>query len=134
MYIKILPILKNYIYEVLDILNVRFGSPLTTSSKNEYIDDPDILNFISEINNYIIRTPALYLIKKNNRKISLIEDFSVLEYSERKGVEKLIIEHLIKLVKIEGAYKTILNSNKKNELFYPKIGFKTEQIRLVKHY
>ena len=134
MYIKILPILKNYIYEVLDILNVRFGFPLTTSSKNEYIDDPDILNFISEINNYIIRTPALYLIKKNNRKISLIEDFSVLPSSERKGVEKLIIEYLIKLVKIEGAYKTILNSNKKNELFYSKIGFKTEQIRLVKHY
>ena len=64
MYIKILPILKNYIYEVLDILNVRFGSPLTTSSKNEYIDDPSILNFVSEINNDIIRTPALYLIKK----------------------------------------------------------------------
>jgi len=133
-YIKILPILKNYIYEVLDILNVRFGFPLTTSSKNEYIDDPDILNFISEINNDIIRTPALYLIKKNNRKISLIEDFSVLPSIERKGIEKLIIEHLIKLVKTEGAYKNILNSNKKNELFYSKIGFKTEQIRLVKHY
>ena len=67
-----------------------------TSSKNEYIDDPSILNFVSEINNDIIRTPALYLIKKNNRKISLIEDFSVLPSSERKGVEKLIIEYLIK--------------------------------------
>ena len=106
---EIRPILKNYISKVLDILNFEFASPLTTSSKNEYINDPNILTFVSEIKKDIIGTPAFYLIKKNNRKISLIENISVLPYNERKSFGKLIIEHLIKSSKLEGAYKIILN-------------------------
>ena len=127
MNIKIHPILKNHISKLFDIFYVKLGFSSTTFSKNEYINDLSILTFFNEKKKDIIVTPAHYQIRKNNRKISLIDDVAILLSNERRGVQKLMILHLLKLAKLKETYKTILNSNKK-------IGFKTEQIQLVKRY
>lgn len=132
--IKIRQASENDVPEIISILKCAFDSPSNPPSNNKYLEDSNILTFVSEIEGNVIGTATLHIIKKINRKIGLIEDVAVLQSYKGRGVGKLLLEHLVELAKKEGAYKTILNSDKKNELFYHKIGFKTEQIQLVKRY
>lgn len=125
---------ENDVSKIISILKIAFNSPSNHPLNNKYIEDPDILSFVCEIKENIIGTASLHIIKKINRKVGLIEDVAVIEQHKGKGVGKLLIEHLVQLAKKKGVYKTILNSDKKNEIFYHKIGFKTEQIQLVKRY
>ncbi len=132
--IKIRQASENDVPEIISILKCAFDSPSNPPSNNKYLEDSNILTFVSEIEGNVIGTATLHIIKKINRKIGLIEDVAVLQSYKGRGVGKLLLEHLVELAKKEGVYKTILNSDKKNELFYHKIGFKTEQIQLVKRY
>ena len=132
--IKIRQASENDVPEIIFILKCAFDSPSNPPSNNKYLEDSNILTFVSEIEGNVIGTATLHIIKKINRKIGLIEDVAVLQSYKGRGVGKLLLEHLVELAKKEGVYKTILNSDKKNELFYHKIGFKTEQIQLVKRY
>jgi N-acetylglutamate synthase-like GNAT family acetyltransferase len=132
--IKIRPAAKDDAPKIISILNDAFNSPLNLPDDNEYIEDPNILTFVGESRGDIIGTASLHIIKKINRKIGLIEDVAVYKRYKGKGIGKLFLIHLVELAKLKGAYKTILNSTIKNEIFYHKIGFKTEQIQLVKRY
>ena len=134
MIIKIRPAVKNDIADILFILKDAFGSPTFVTTNDEYFDDINILTFVGEFEGTIIGTATLHIIKKINRKVGLIEDVAVMPLYKKKGFGKLLLEHLIKLAKSKGVYKTMLNSDLKNEIFYHKIGFKTEQIQLVKRY
>jgi len=134
MIIKIRPAVKNDIADILFILKDAFGSPTFVTTNDEYFDDINILTFVGEFEGTIIGTATLHIIKKINRKVGLIEDVAVMPSYKKKGFGKLLLEHLIKLAKSKGVYKTMLNSDLKNEIFYHKIGFKTEQIQLVKRY
>tara|TARA_B110000444_G_scaffold259307_1_gene302638 strand:- start:2650 stop:3054 length:405 start_codon:yes stop_codon:yes gene_type:complete len=134
MIIKIRPAVKNDIADILFILKDAFGSPTLVTTNDEYFDDINILTFVGEFEGTIIGTATLHIIKKINRKVGLIEDVAVMPLYKKKGFGKLLLEHLIKLAKSKGVYKTMLNSDLKNEIFYHKIGFKTEQIQLVKRY
>lgn len=134
MIIKIRPAVKNDIADILFILKDAFGSPTFVTTNDEYFDDINILTFVGEFEGTIIGTATLHIIKKINRKVGLIEDVAVMPSYKKKGFGKLLLEHLVKLAKSKGVYKTMLNSDLKNEIFYHKIGFKTEQIQLVKRY
>ena len=134
MIIKIRPAVKNDIADILFILKDAFGSPTFFTTNDEYFDDINILTFVGEFEGTIIGTATLHIIKKINRKVGLIEDVAVMPSYKKKGFGKLLLEHLVKLAKSKGVYKTMLNSDLKNEIFYHKIGFRTEQIQLVKRY
>ncbi len=134
MIIKIRPAVKNDIADILFILKDAFGSPTFVTTNDEYFDDINILTFVGEFEGTIIGTATLHIIKKINRKVGLIEDVAVMPSYKKKGFGKLLLEHLVKLAKSKGVYKTMLNSDLKNEIFYHKIGFRTEQIQLVKRY
>ena len=134
MIIKIRPAVKNDIADILFILKDAFGSPTFVTTNDEYFDDINILTFVGEFEGTIIGTATLHIIKKINRKVGLIEDVAVMPLYKKKGFGKLLLEHLVKLAKSKGVYKTMLNSDLKNEIFYHKIGFRTEQIQLVKRY
>ena len=134
MIIKIRPAVKNDIADILFILKDAFGSPTLVTTNDEYFDDINILTFVGEFEGTIIGTATLHIIKKINRKVGLIEDVAVMPSYKKKGFGKLLLEHLVKLAKSKGVYKTMLNSDLKNEIFYHKIGFRTEQIQLVKRY
>ena len=134
MIIKIRPAVKNDIADILFILKDAFSSPTFVTTNDDYFDDINILTFVGEFEGTIIGTATLHIIKKINRKVGLIEDVAVMPSYKKKGFGKLLLEHLVKLAKSKGVYKTMLNSDLKNEIFYHKIGFKTEQIQLVKRY
>ena len=55
-----------------------------------------VLLYLLPLKMNIIGTFILYLIKKNNSKITLIDDITILSSNEKK-VGKLIIENLLKL-------------------------------------
>ena len=132
--VKIRPASKDDVPKIVSILNDAYNSPLNLPDDYEYIEDPSILTFVAELKGEIIGTASIHIIKKINRKIGLIEDVAIDKRCKGMGIGKLLIKHLVELAKIKGVYKTILNSTKKNEKFYHKIGFKTEQIQLVKRY
>ncbi len=134
MNLKIRPISTNDQLQVILILNKAFNTPKSLTLNEDYIADQNIYSFISEVDKKIVGTASLHIVNKINRKVGLIEDVAILPSHRGKGIGLKLIKHLLSIAKKRKVYKVILNSNKKNESFYHKIGFKTEQLQLVKRY
>tara|TARA_X000001036_G_scaffold433397_1_gene470943 strand:+ start:1418 stop:1822 length:405 start_codon:yes stop_codon:yes gene_type:complete len=132
--LKIRPTSTNDQLEVISILSKAFNTPKSLPLNEDYINTQNIYSIVSEIDKKIVGTACLYILNKVNRKVGLIEDVAVLPSYKGKGIGLKLINHLLNIAKKRKVYKVILNSNKKNESFYHKAGFKTEQLQLVKRY
>lgn len=86
---------ENDVPEITSILKFAFDYPLNPPSNNKYLEDSNILTFVSEIEGNVVGTATIHVIKKINRKIELIEDIAVLRSYKIRGFDKLLLEHLV---------------------------------------
>lgn len=67
-------------------------------------------------------------------RIGHIEDVVVSKEARGGGLGKLLIDHLLKLSKELGCYKTILDCDEKNVAFYEKCGMSKKGIQMALYY
>lgn len=73
---------------------------------------------------------SLYIMPKfihDCKNVGQIEDIVIDKNLHNEGLGKLLINFLIEIAKQNNCYKVILNSKKKNEKFYEKLGFISNQ-------
>jgi glucosamine-phosphate N-acetyltransferase len=94
------------------------------------IKDPDA-------NNIVIATGSIFIEPKFIRKLSNvahIEDIVVDSNYRKKGLGKIIINHLKNIAKIRGCYKVILNCDKHNVGFYESCGFTKKECEMALYF
>lgn len=93
--------------------------------------------FVIEDKSQIIAIGTLLVELKlihNFGKVGHIEDIVVHKNYRKKGIGAQMIEHLVKLAQLNGCYKTILDCDPKNEIFYKKCGFTQKGIEMSKYF
>ena len=102
--------------------------------KNYFIDNPNILCFVAEVEDEIVGTATLNLLQKIDRVAGLIEDVVVDENYKKQGIGSALIKELIKQAKSNNCYKVMLNCKVDNIGFYEKLNFERNEIQMVKRF
>ena len=113
------------------MMEEAFGSSASQPLNPLYLEDPNIMCHVLEMDGVIVATASLHILQKLNRKMGQIEDVVVSADKRGLGLGKKIVEFLIELSISEGCYKTILNATDDNVPFYAKMNFRVEQNQLV---
>lgn len=97
------------------------------------MENQKIHTLVAEQSNTVVGTATLHVLEKlihGGSFVGLIEDVSVKDKYQGKGIGKLLIEELIKIAEDKKCYKVILNCNKEVKTFYEKMGFKSNEIQM----
>lgn len=120
---------NDYGKEILNLLSQLTSTP-TISYQNFLTFLHNIPNnqhiFVIEENNKIIAYGSIiieYKIIHNLGKVAHMEDIVVHNDYRKKGVGKIMVEHLVDFSRKNGCYKIIASCNDKNISFYNKLGF-----------
>lgn len=134
--------INDYNNNYLDLLNQLTDVNKDEISFNEFklfldnLDNSHIIKVI-ELNNKIVASGTLLIENKiihKFGKVGHIEDIVVDENERGLGLGKKIIDHLTKLAKDAGCYKSILNCNESNIKFYEKCGYNKKEVEMVKYF
>ena len=101
---------------------------------NGFIDNPNIICFVAEIEDELVGTATLNLLQKIDRVAGLVEDVVVVENYKKKGIGSTLIKELIKQAKSNNCYKVMLNCKVENSGFYEKLSFESNEIQMVKRF
>ena len=101
---------------------------------NYFIDNPNILCFVAEVEDEIVGTATLNLLQKIDRVAGLIEDVVVDENYKKQGIGSALIKELIKHATSNNCYKVMLNCKVDNIGFYEKLNFERNEIQMVKRF
>jgi glucosamine-phosphate N-acetyltransferase len=119
---------KNHI-ELYSQLSVINKENIKREDYDNFIDELDETKkiYIIEHNDKIIATGTFFIEKKlihNWGKVAHIEDIVVDQNYRNKNIGKYLIENILNEIKIFKCYKTILDCDINNIVFYEKCGFK----------
>jgi glucosamine-phosphate N-acetyltransferase len=101
---------------------------------NCFIDNPNILCFVAEVEDEIVGTATLNLLQKIDRVAGQIEDVVVDENYKNQGIGSALLKELIKQAKLNNCYKVMLNCKVDNIGFYEKLNFESNEIQMVKRF
>ena len=89
--------------------------------------NPDHIIAVAVLDGKIVGSTTLLIETKfihKGGKVGHIEDVVVDKKYQKNGIGEKIIEHLLKIAKDNGCYKTILDCTDEVKPFYEKLGFK----------
>ena len=93
--------------------------------------NPSLKIYVAEKREFgIVSLASLNLTYRFGGIIASIEDVVTRKGFEGQGLASLLIEALVSEAESLGVYKIILSTHKKNEKFYQKFGFITDQLSM----
>lgn len=99
-----------------------------------FIDNPNIICLVAEVEDQLVGTATLNLLQKTDRVAGQIEDVVVNENYKKKGIGRSLIKELINKAKSNNCYKVMLNCSVDNIGFYEKLSFESNEIQMVKRF
>ena len=129
MKIKVIPVSKEHMTEVVDILQlISEFKPKNSDYEDifkEFLEHTDNYGFVAVDNVQKVLGFGSILIEYKIRGgvMGHIEDVAIHNQYQNKGIGKLIIDKLVEIGKNKNCYKINLSCKKKNIIFYQKCDF-----------